>query len=65
MTDMKTLKSIIAPILISLLAITPLKAQVKTLEVNILSGECWWGGLDNPHACPLTENGGSLHVPYG
>jgi len=63
MTDMKTLKSIIAPILISLLAITPLKAQVKTQEVNILSGECWWGGLDNPHACPLTENGGHYTFP--
>ena len=38
-------------------------AQSHSLKVEMLSGEKWWGGLDNPRAGQLTDGGGSYTFP--
>ena len=49
--------------LILLLIGGTLHAQVESLTVKMLPGEKWWGGLDNPHAWQLNENGGHYTFP--
>ena len=58
---MKSLNTIF--FLIALLLGGRIHAQSETLTVKMLPGENWWGGLDNPHAWPLTENGGHYTFP--
>jgi len=38
-------------------------AFAQPVTVTMLPGEKWWGGLDNPHAWKLTQNGGQYTFP--
>ena len=38
-------------------------AQTYSLEVQMLPGESWWGGMDNPHAWQILEAGGNYTFP--
>lgn len=39
-------------------------AYSQSLTVNMLPGERWWGGLDNPSAWKLIEENGSYSFPF-
>ena len=58
---MKTIRKIFT--LIAVLVSGAVHAQTHTLTVQMLPGESWWGGMDNPYAWQILEAGGNYTFP--